>query len=118
MPAEAVHGHPIELPLVDEPVVTDDDVDIPTSLLGKLGYRLRNVAPLTWVLILLIGAYTAFFTNRTLDIHHGLGTSSYDSGLYDQGVWLMSRFKAPFVTLMGRNPVSYTHLTLPTILRV
>ena len=33
----------------------------------------------------------------------GLGTSSYDSGLYDQGIWLLSRFEAPFVTLMGRN---------------
>lgn len=37
------------------------------------------------------------------DIHRGLGTSSYDVGLYDQGVWLLSRFKTPFVTLMGRN---------------
>ena len=51
----------------------------------------------------MVVAYTAFFTNRTLDIHHGLGTSSFDSALYDQGVWLMSRFHAPFVTLMGRN---------------
>ena len=40
---------------------------------------------------------------RSLDIHHSLGTSSYDSGLYDQGIWLLSRFDAPFVTLMGRN---------------
>jgi uncharacterized membrane protein len=39
----------------------------------------------------------------TLDVHHGLGTSAYDFGLYDQGVWLLSRFEAPFVTLMGRN---------------
>ncbi len=47
--------------------------------------------------------WTAYFTQRGLDIHHGLGTSSYDSGLYDQGMWLLSRGKAPFVTLMGRN---------------
>ena len=65
--------------------------------------RLRGVTPGTWVVLLLVAAYTAFFTNRTLDIHHGLGTSSYDSALYDQGLWLMSRFQTPFVTLMGRN---------------
>jgi uncharacterized membrane protein len=47
--------------------------------------------------------WTAYFTKRSLDIHHGLGTSSYDSGLYDQGMWLLSRGEAPFVTLMGRN---------------
>ena len=54
-------------------------------------------------LTLAIVAYTWYFTSVTLDVHHGLGTSSYDLGLYDQGVWLMSRFKAPFITLMGRN---------------
>jgi uncharacterized membrane protein len=54
-------------------------------------------------LVVAIALYVAYFAGLTLDIHHGLGTSSYDSGLYDQGVWLMSRFDAPFVTLMGRN---------------
>ncbi len=65
--------------------------------------RLRHVHPATWVMVSLVAVYTAYFTDRTLDIHHGLGTAAYDSGLYDQGAWLMSRFKAPFVTTMGRN---------------
>ena len=50
-----------------------------------------------------LSTWTWYFTKRSLDIHHSLGTSSYDSGLYDQGIWLLSRFDAPFVTLMGRN---------------
>ncbi|MEM9515066.1 MAG: DUF2079 domain-containing protein [Actinomycetota bacterium] len=50
-----------------------------------------------------IVVYTIYFTSRSLDIHHALGTASYDSALYDQGMWLLSRFDAPFVTLMGRN---------------
>jgi uncharacterized membrane protein len=54
-------------------------------------------------LVVAVAAYVAYFAGLSLDIHHGLGTSSYDSGLYDQGIWLMSRFHAPFVTLMGRN---------------
>ena len=67
-----------------------------------LGELLPSVNPRPGV-VLLVAAYTAYFTNRTLDIHHGLGTASYDSALYDQGVWLLSRFHTPFVTLMGRN---------------
>ncbi len=54
-------------------------------------------------LVGVIALYVTHFTALTLEIHHGLGTSSYDLGLYDQGVWLLSRFDAPFVTLMGRN---------------
>jgi uncharacterized membrane protein len=51
----------------------------------------------------LIVLYTTYFTQRSLNIHHALGTASYDSALYDQGVWLISRGETPFVTLMGRN---------------
>ncbi len=47
--------------------------------------------------------YVWYYTRRSLDIHHALGTSSYDSALYDQGMWLLSRFESPFSTLMGRN---------------
>ena len=50
-----------------------------------------------------VAAYILYFSVRTVEIHNGLGTSAYDFGLYDQGVWLLSRFKAPFVTLMGRS---------------
>ncbi len=65
--------------------------------------RVRAVSLPTWIVLALVAAYTTFFTGRTLSIHHGLGTASYDSALYDQGMWLLSRFEAPFVTLMGRN---------------
>ncbi|MFM9070598.1 MAG: DUF2079 domain-containing protein, partial [Acidimicrobiaceae bacterium] len=39
----------------------------------------------------------------SVELHRGLNTSAYDFGLYDQGIWLLSRFESPFVTLMGRN---------------
>ncbi|NBU39148.1 MAG: DUF2079 domain-containing protein, partial [Actinobacteria bacterium] len=51
----------------------------------------------------LVALHAWWTTRLQWDIHRGLGTSSYDVGLYDQGTWLLSRFKAPFVTLMGRN---------------
>ena len=74
-----------------------------TRRLHALGAAAQRITACQWGLIALVGAYTAYFTSVTLEVHHGLGTSAYDFGLYDQGVWLMSRFRAPFVTLMGRN---------------
>ncbi len=58
-----------------------------------------------WTLVMFVvavsyGVYTAYLQ---IDMHNGLGTFSYDVGLYDQGIWLLSRGHAPFVTLMGRN---------------
>ncbi|KRO41106.1 MAG: hypothetical protein ABR58_05335, partial [Acidimicrobium sp. BACL19 MAG-120924-bin39] len=47
--------------------------------------------------------YTVWLAVRTTRNHFGLGTSAYDFGLFDQGVWLVAQGKAPFVTLMGRN---------------
>ena len=70
---------------------------------AELDRRLRALTPWQLMLVGIVAAYVAYFTKLSLDIHHGLGTSSYDSALYDQGIWLMSRFEAPFVTLMGRN---------------
>ena len=66
----------------------------------------RRVGFLTvWhVIAALLGlTYTVWLAVRTTSDHFGLGTSAYDFGLYDQGVWLLSQGKAPFVTLMGRN---------------
>jgi uncharacterized membrane protein len=70
---------------------------------ARLWARLLQVSLWQWGLVAIIAGYTAYFTRVTLEVHHGLGTSNYDYGLYDQGIWLMSRFEAPFVTLMGRN---------------
>ncbi len=51
----------------------------------------------------MMAMYATYFTTFTVRIHHALGTSAYDFGLYDQGIWLLSQGKSPFVTLMGRN---------------
>jgi uncharacterized membrane protein len=78
----------------------------PAALRGRLIAAFERVRAMNlwqWGLVAMIAGYTSYFTKVTLDVHHGLGTSAYDFGLYDQGVWLMSRFRAPFVTLMGRN---------------
>jgi len=74
-----------------------------TALVRLVVRRARKVTLWQAVLGLAIFGYVWYFTKTSLEIHHGLGTSAYDFGLYDQGVWLLSRLKAPFVTLMGRN---------------
>jgi uncharacterized membrane protein len=66
----------------------------------------HRIPPPTAPQVFLAGAviiWTWYFSVRSLNIHHALGTATYDSALYDQGMWLLSRFEAPFVTLMGRN---------------
>lgn len=65
--------------------------------------RLKCFTVWQGLFVAMVLIYIAYFTRVSLDVHHGLGTSSYDVGLYQQGVWLLSHGKAPFVTLMGRN---------------
>ena len=64
---------------------------------------LRGLTPWQWVLVAVLASYTIFMSWKTLAVHNGLGTSAFDLPLYDQGLWLLSRFKEPFVTIMGRN---------------
>ena len=74
--------------------------------MSKLRNKIPRLSGRGWSVVAILGVvafYVWWFSAVTIDTHRGLGTSAYDLGLYDQGVWLLSRFKAPFVTLMGRN---------------
>jgi uncharacterized membrane protein len=51
----------------------------------------------------LIVVYAVRFSVLTVAVHDGYGTPAFDMSIPDQGIWLMSRFHAPFVTVMGRN---------------
>ncbi len=64
--------------------------------------RLEAVAPHLPIALVVV-LYFAWSSHLGIDIHRGYGTSAFDIGLYDQGLWLLSHFHAPFVTLMGRN---------------
>jgi uncharacterized membrane protein len=48
---------------------------------------------------LAIGVWSVWATMR----HDAFGTFGFDFGIYDQGLWLMSHFHAPFITIMGVN---------------
>jgi uncharacterized membrane protein len=80
---------------------TDERADTPSP--ERPRHRIGPPTAPQVVLAAAVIGWTWYFSVRSLDIHHALGTSTYDSALYDQGMWLLSRFEAPFVTLMGRN---------------
>ena len=55
------------------------------------------------VLVAATITYIWLFSYWTMRHHDGYGTQAFDFGIYDQGLWLLSRFKSPFVTVMGRQ---------------
>lgn len=44
-----------------------------------------------------IGLWSAWGIDR----HNAFGTFGFDFGIFDQGMWLLSRFREPFITIMG-----------------
>jgi uncharacterized membrane protein len=53
--------------------------------------------------VALMFAYAAHFGVITVDTLRSYQQDAYDMAIADQGIWLMSRFHAPFVTVMGKN---------------
>lgn len=54
-------------------------------------------------LILMIVAYCLWFCTYELRVYNGYGYPPFDLAIFDQGLWLLSHFHAPFVTVMGRD---------------
>lgn len=46
-------------------------------------------------------AYVGCLGYLTVRNHYGFGTAGFDIGIFDQGVWLLSRLQIPFVTVRG-----------------
>ena len=63
---------------------------------------LRRLVPYLPVIVLM-GAYIVRFSLLSVQVQDAYGAPGFDMGIFDQGVWLLSRFHAPFVTVMGRN---------------
>ncbi len=51
----------------------------------------------------LVAAYAWYFARLSVSVQDGYGAPGFDMGIFDQGVWLLSHFHAPFVTVMGRD---------------
>lgn len=52
-------------------------------------------------LAFVVAAYIVAFSLWTVRNHNGFGTFGFDLGIFDQGMWLLSQFDKPFVTILG-----------------
>jgi len=48
-------------------------------------------------------AYALYFGRFSIGKFEAFFSPGFDLGIFDQGVWLLSRFREPFVTIMGLN---------------
>jgi uncharacterized membrane protein len=65
----------------------------------------------------LVAAYIGVFGWLTWRHHANFGTAAFDMGIYDQGLWLLSRFREPFVTVRGLDYFGH-HANYSTVLLV
>ena len=49
----------------------------------------------------IVAVWVGWFGYLALHRFHGIGFGSFDLGIFDQGLWLLSTFQEPFVTLRG-----------------
>ena len=56
-------------------------------------------------LLVILGVllYAIYFGRISLQRFDAFQQPGFDAGIFDQGIWLLSRFKSPFVTIMGLN---------------
>jgi uncharacterized membrane protein len=53
--------------------------------------------------LLLVVLYVGWFIHLSLKMYYGYDEPPFDLAIFDQGMWLISHFHDPFVTIMGRN---------------
>jgi uncharacterized membrane protein len=78
--------------------------------------KLPRAGPVTALVVMILG-YIAVFGTLTYQQQSNYGTFGFDMGIYDQGIWLTSRFKDPFDTIMGLNYFGH-HVNIITLLFV
>jgi uncharacterized membrane protein len=63
---------------------------------------LQDVGPAAVVLALMV-CYAVYYGLWSVRKFDAFQAPAFDMGIFDQGVWLLSRFKEPFVTILGLN---------------
>ncbi|HXW80605.1 MAG TPA: DUF2079 domain-containing protein [Acidimicrobiales bacterium] len=71
----------------------------PLAVLGNVLLAWSKHVPLVVMMVL----YVVRFSTATVDSLRAFQQDAYDLALYDQGIWLLSRFHAPFTTVMGTD---------------
>ena len=55
------------------------------------------------VLLFVVAGYAVLYGMWSVRKYHAYNAPAFDMSIFDQGVWLLSHFKAPFVTIYGQN---------------
>lgn len=78
----------------------------PRDRLAELTFRvverLRTIHPAAWLTFLFAFLFAVLFAGLGVSNHRNYGTWSYDMGIYDQGIWLISRGEQ-FMSVRGMN---------------
>jgi uncharacterized membrane protein len=64
--------------------------------------KIHEAGPIVALLVLVMG-YAVFYGLWSVRKYHAYNAPAFDMGIFDQGVWLLSHFKSPFVTIYGQN---------------
>ena len=91
----------------------EDGEPSPAAPIAAVGWR----DPVRWVLGAMVVGWSILFIVLGVIRHERYATFSFDLGIYDQAVWLLSRFHDPFVTVRGMEYFGH-HVNLVTILFV
>ncbi|MGI8808064.1 MAG: DUF2079 domain-containing protein [Acidimicrobiales bacterium] len=84
---------PVQAP---RPQADPDQVD-----LDKVVQWAKRRDPVRWALGAMIVIWSLIFIRLAAQRHDRFGTFGFDLGIYDQAIWLLSRFETPFITLRG-----------------
>jgi uncharacterized membrane protein len=71
------------------------------TLRARAQAALAHIGPPEAALAALVAVWTITFVWLPRIRHDRYGTFGFDLGIYDQGSWLLSQFKDPFVTIRG-----------------
>jgi len=68
------------------------------------------------LLVLMMAAYIAVFTAAVFSEYNMFWYGNYDLGIQDQGIWMLSQLKSPYMTARGMNlfgdHASYIHILI------
>jgi len=73
------------------------------AAVGRVEEWVAGRDPVRWVLLSMVVSWSLLFIVLGTRRHNRFGTYSFDLGIYDQGVWLLSRMHYPFDTVKGLN---------------
>jgi uncharacterized membrane protein len=83
-------------------VETPERIDVDARATATRWERIIDwFEPARTVLFVCIVVWIAWFWRLPLLRHERFGTFGFDLGIYDQGAWLLSQFRDPFVTVRG-----------------